>query len=280
MRWDKMRESGNVEDRRGLGGGGGGFKLGLGGIAVVVVVGLLMGKNPIELLSLVMQMPQGQSVQRSAPAASDNDQNVQFVSKILGDTEDTWGQLFQQAGSQYRQPKLVLFRGGVDSACGHASSAVGPFYCPADSKVYLDLGFFDELDQRFGASGDFAAAYVVAHEVGHHVQNLLGVSDKVHARRQQLSEAEGNALSVKQELQADCLAGVWGHYAAQRGLLEQGDLEEALQAAHAIGDDTLQRNAGRQVMPDSFTHGTSEQRMQWFRRGFEAGQVKACDTFA
>lgn len=280
MRWDKMRESGNVEDRRGLGGGGGGFKLGLGGIAVVVVVGLLMGKNPIELLSLVMPMPQGQSVQRSAPAASDNDQNVQFVSKILGDTEDTWGQLFQQAGSQYRQPKLVLFRGGVDSACGQASSAVGPFYCPADSKVYLDLGFFDELDQRFGASGDFAAAYVVAHEVGHHVQNLLGVSDKVHARRQQLSEAEGNALSVKQELQADCLAGVWGHYAAQRGLLEQGDLEEALQAAHAIGDDTLQRNAGRQVMPDSFTHGTSEQRMQWFRRGFEAGQVKACDTFA
>ncbi|HSC79412.1 MAG TPA: neutral zinc metallopeptidase, partial [Chitinolyticbacter sp.] len=211
MRWDRMRASSNVEDRRGLGGvGRGGAKLGLGGIAVVVVVGLLMGKNPIELLSLVMQMPADQGTQQAATGASDNDQNVQFVSKVLGDTEDTWGALFKDAGSSYRAPKLVLFRGGVDSACGQASSAVGPFYCPGDSQVYLDLGFFDELDKRFGAGGDFAAAYVVAHEVGHHIQNLIGVSSKVHAQRQQLPDAEGNALSVKQELQADCFAGVWG----------------------------------------------------------------------
>ncbi|GLS04741.1 neutral zinc metallopeptidase [Chitiniphilus shinanonensis] len=280
MRWDKMRESRNVEDRRGMGGGGG-VKLGLGGIAVVVVVGLLMGKNPAEILGMLSQVQQtapATATQQAAPAA--DDQGRQFVARVLGDTEDTWTTLFAENGGQYQQPRLVLFRGAVNSACGQASSAVGPFYCPGDRQVYLDLGFFDELNQRYRAGGDFAAAYVIAHEVGHHVQNLLGVSDKVHAARQRLGEAGGNALSVKQELQADCLAGVWGHYAQQRGLLEQGDLEEALTAAHAIGDDTLQRNAGRQVVPDSFTHGTSEQRMTWFRRGFDSGRIQSCDTFA
>ncbi|GAA5785209.1 KPN_02809 family neutral zinc metallopeptidase [Chitiniphilus shinanonensis] len=280
MRWDKMRESRNVEDRRGMGGGGG-VKLGLGGIAVVVVVGLLMGKNPAEILGMLSQVQQtapATATQQAAPAA--DDQGRQFVARVLGDTEDTWTTLFAENGGQYQQPRLVLFRGAVNSACGQASSAVGPFYCPGDRQVYLDLGFFDELNQRYRAGGDFAAAYVIAHEVGHHVQNLLGVSDKVHAARQRLDEVGGNALSVKQELQADCLAGVWGHYAQQRGLLEQGDLEEALTAAHAIGDDTLQRNAGRQVVPDSFTHGTSEQRMTWFRRGFDSGRIQSCDTFA
>ncbi|TJZ76280.1 KPN_02809 family neutral zinc metallopeptidase [Chitiniphilus eburneus] len=278
MRWDKMRESNNVEDRRGMGGGG--VKLGLGGIAVVVVIGLLMGKSPMEILGMVSQVQQpAPAVQQSAPAAA-NDPSRQFAARVLGDTEDTWTTLFSQAGGQYQPPRLVLFRDAVQSACGQASSAVGPFYCPGDSQVYLDLGFFDEMAQRYKAGGDFAAAYVIAHEVGHHVQNLLGVSEKVHAARARLGEAAGNALSVKQELQADCLAGVWGHYAQRRGLLEQGDLEEALTAANAIGDDTLQRSAGRQVVPDSFTHGSSEQRMTWFRRGFDSGQIKSCDTFA
>lgn len=210
---------------------------------------------------------------------TDNDRSKSMVTHVLGDTEDTWSQLFKQAGRAYQSPKLVLFRQGIHSGCGQATSAVGPFYCPADAKVYLDLGFFDELRRRFGAPGDFAAAYVVAHEVGHHVQNLLGVSDKVSRAQAGKSERVSNALSVKLELQADCLAGVWGHYAQQRGLLERGDLEQALTAAHAIGDDTLQRNAGRSVAPDAFTHGTSEQRMHWFRQGFDGGDMRQCDTF-
>ncbi|KAF0812164.1 hypothetical protein IGB42_03442 [Andreprevotia sp. IGB-42] len=285
MRWDRMRESSNVEDNRSSGGGmvGGGLRLGVGGIAVAVVVGLLLGKSPMEILGFVMQLSGNQPVatQGARPAATDNDQNKQMVAHVLGDTEDTWKQLFaEQADAQYVAPKLVLFRNAVQSACGQASSAVGPFYCPADSKVYLDLGFFDELHRRFGAPGDFAAAYVVAHEVGHHVQNQLGISDKVHQAEQKLSKAAANALSVKLELQADCFAGVWGHYASQRGVLEAGDLEEALKAANAIGDDTLQRNAGHSIAPDSFTHGTSEQRMHWFRQGFDNGNMKLCNTFA
>lgn len=288
MRWDDMRESNNVEDERassGGGFGGGGMRLGIGGIAIVAVVGLLMGKNPLEILSMVMQVSQNaptQSAQHS-PARptgeTDNDRSKQLVSHVLGDTEDTWSQLFKQAGRAYQPPKLVLFRQGIRSGCGDATSAVGPFYCPADTKVYLDLGFFDELRRKFGAPGDFAAAYVVAHEVGHHVQNLLGVSEKVSRAQAGKSQAGANALSVKLELQADCLAGVWGHYAQQRGLLERGDLEQALTAAHAIGDDTLQRNAGRSVTPDAFTHGTSEQRMHWFRQGFDGGDLRQCDTF-
>ncbi|SUD98258.1 Predicted metalloprotease [Ralstonia mannitolilytica] len=258
--------------------------MGIGGIAVVAIVGLLMGKNPLEILGMVMQVSQNAPVQ-SAPGPArptgetDNDRSKALVSHVLGDTEDTWSQLFKQAGRAYQPPKLVLFRQGIRSGCGDATSAVGPFYCPADTKVYLDLGFFDELRRRFGAPGDFAAAYVVAHEVGHHVQNLLGVSEKVSRAQAGKPERVANALSVKLELQADCLAGVWGHYAQQRGLLERGDLEQALTAAHAIGDDTLQRNAGRSVTPDAFTHGTSEQRMHWFRQGFDGGDLRQCDTF-
>ncbi|AMP71003.1 KPN_02809 family neutral zinc metallopeptidase [Ralstonia solanacearum] len=291
MRWDDMRESENVEDDRAAsGGGGGGFgggglRLGVGGIALVAVVGLLMGKNPLEILGMVMQVSQNAPVQSTPHGAArptgetDNDRSKSMVTHVLGDTEDTWSQLFKQAGRAYQPPKLVLFRQGIRSGCGDATSAVGPFYCPADTKVYLDLGFFDELRRRFGSPGDFAAAYVVAHEVGHHVQNLLGVSDKVSRARAGQSPRVANALSVKLELQADCLAGVWGHYAQQRGLLERGDLEQALTAAHAIGDDTLQRNAGRSVAPDAFTHGTSEQRMHWFRQGFDGGDIRQCDTF-
>ncbi|MDB0573552.1 zinc metallopeptidase [Ralstonia solanacearum] len=289
MRWDDMRESENVEDDRassgGGGFGGGGLRLGVGGIALVAVVGLLMGKNPLEILGMVMQVSQNAPVQSTPHSAArptgetDNDRSKSMVTHVLGDTEDTWSQLFKQAGRAYQPPKLVLFRQGIRSGCGDATSAVGPFYCPADTRVYLDLGFFDELLRRFGAPGDFAAAYVVAHEVGHHVQNLLGVSEKVSRAQAGQSPRAANALSVKLELQADCLAGVWGHYAQQRGLLERGDLEQALTAAHAIGDDTLQRNAGRSVAPDAFTHGTSEQRMHWFRQGFDGGDIRQCDTF-
>nr|EUJ15690.1 flagellin biosynthesis protein FlgM [Ralstonia solanacearum P673] len=284
-----MRESENVEDDRAASGGGGfgggGLRLGVGGIALVAVVGLLMGKNPLEILGMVMQVSQNAPVQSTPHGAArptgetDNDRSKSMVTHVLGDTEDTWSQLFKQAGRAYQPPKLVLFRQGIRSGCGDATSAVGPFYCPADTKVYLDLGFFDELRRRFGSPGDFAAAYVVAHEVGHHVQNLLGVSDKVSRAQAGQSPRVANALSVKLELQADCLAGVWGHYAQQRGLLERGDLEQALTAAHAIGDDTLQRNAGRSVAPDAFTHGTSEQRMHWFRQGFDGGDIRQCDTF-
>ncbi|BCL75568.1 zinc protease [Jeongeupia sp. HS-3] len=281
MRWNDMRESGNVEDRRGQGGGRrGGFKLGIGGIIAVVVISLLLGKNPLEMLGLVSQFTGGGQVTQQQPAAqSDNDRSKLFAAKVLGDTEDTWAKLFSENGMTYQPPKLVLFRNAVSSACGQASSAVGPFYCPGDNQVYLDLGFFDELSQRYGAKGEFAQAYVIAHEVGHHIQNLTGVSDKVHRLQSGKGEAAVNALSVKQELQADCLAGVWGHYAQSRGLLEAGDLEAALTAAQAIGDDTMQRNAGRSVAPDSFTHGSSAERMQWLQRGFQSGKMQECNTF-
>ncbi len=206
---------------------------------------------------------------------------AEFVSVVLGDTEDTWHPIFRQLGRDYREPTLVLFTGSVNSACGYASAAVGPFYCPGDQKLYIDLSFFHDLKTRHGAPGDFAQAYVIAHEVGHHVQTLLGISEQVAAAGKGASEAQVNALSVRQELQADCFAGVWGHVAnSQRQLLDPGDLEEALQAATAIGDDRLQREAGGQVVPDSFTHGTSAQRVKWFRAGFESGDINACDTFA
>jgi predicted metalloprotease len=206
---------------------------------------------------------------------------AELVSVILADTEETWSRLFADRGADYPEPTLVLFTDRVASACGTQSSAVGPFYCPADQQVYIDLGFFGELSERFGAPGDFAQAYVVAHEVGHHVQNVLGTSSRVHAERRRVSEQEANALSVRQELQADCYSGVWAHHADRaRNLLEQGDLEEGLRAAHAIGDDTLQRNAGRHVVPESFTHGSAEQRMRWFRIGFDSGDMDRCDTFS
>jgi predicted metalloprotease len=292
MLWKKGRRSDNVEDARDdSGGGGGGLRigggkgLGLVGIVVVVAFGLLTGQDPMQILGqLTGQLGQQTSSvvphSRTAPAA--NDPQVDFVRAILGDTEDTWGMIFQQGGRQYRDPTLVLFRGQVNSACGYASSASGPFYCPTDQKVYLDLDFFREMSQRFSAAGDFAQAYVIAHEVGHHVQTLLGVSARVQASRQRGERMEGsNGLLVRQELQADCLAGVWANNAQKRlNWLEPGDIEEALNAANAIGDDRLQQQSQGRVIPDSFTHGTSAQRVRWFKTGFAQGQLNQCDTFS
>lgn len=284
MRWKRGRRSDNVVDARGSGSRmGGGKGLTLGGVAIVVIVGLLSGQDPMQILGqLAGQAMQGGLVsapQGSTPAA--NDEQSEFVRAVLGDTEDTWREIFQGANRQYKDPTLVLFRGGVNSACGFANSAVGPFYCPGDQRVYIDLAFFRELEQRFGAAGDFAQAYVIAHEVGHHVQTLLGVSAKVNAARQRGERVEGaNGLLVRQELQADCLAGVWAYHGQQRhDWLEPGDIEEALNAANAIGDDRLQKQARGQVVPDSFTHGTSEQRVRWFKTGFDGGDVGRCDTF-
>lgn len=256
-----------------IGGGG------IGMLLLILTVSCLTGTNPLALLQMVeeTQPAQTQSVPTGAPT---NDPAAEFVSVVLGDTEETWGRIFANAGRQYREPVLVLFEGAVQSACGGASSASGPFYCPADQKVYLDLSFFRELDQRFGAPGDFAQAYVVAHEVGHHVQNLMGLSDRVAGARQGASESTANRLSVRLELQADCFAGIWANSAAtQRHLLDPGDIEEALNAASAIGDDRLQREAQGQVVPESFTHGTSAQRARWFRNGYESGDIQRCDTF-
>ncbi|RJG12049.1 neutral zinc metallopeptidase [Pseudomonas cavernicola] len=293
MLWKKARRSDNVVDARdsdGGGGGGGRLRIGggkglsLGAVAIIVVIGLMTGQDPLQILGQL-------AGQAGAPASSvspqagrtpaTNDAQSEFVRAVLGDTEDTWRAIFQQAGKQYQDPTLVLFRGGVNSACGFASSATGPFYCPGDRQVYLDLDFFREMAQRFAAAGDFAQAYVIAHEVGHHVQTLLGVSARVSAARQRGEKLEGdNGLLVRQELQADCLAGVWAYHAQQRlDWLEPGDLEEALSAANAIGDDRLQKQARGQVVPDSFTHGTSAQRVRWFSTGFEKGQVNSCDTF-
>lgn len=259
---------------------GGGRGLSLGGIAIVVVVGLLMGQDPLQILGQLAGQGGYSTTQADRPAG--NDEQSDFVRAVLGDTEDTWRTIFQANSRQYQDPKLVLFDGGVNSACGFASSAVGPFYCPGDRQVYLDLSFFRDLEQRYGAAGDFAQAYVIAHEVGHHVQTLLGVSAKVDAARQRGENLEGaNGLLVRQELQADCLAGIWAHHAQRRlDWLEPGDLEEALNAANAIGDDRLQQQARGRVVPDSFTHGTSAQRVQWFTTGFESGKVGACDTFS
>lgn len=280
MQWRGRRESGNVEDMRGGGFGGRGIALGGIGTVIVVVIGLLLGQNPLDLLQAVNQ---GQPQQeQTAPVASsaEEDEAAQFVKVVLADNEDVWHKLFDEQGMQYQEPKLVLFRDAVESGCGQASSAVGPFYCPADQKMYIDLSFYDELKNRFSAPGDFAMAYVIAHENGHHIQNLLGISDKVHQMRERLSEEEYNKLSVRLELQADFFAGVWAHHAQQmNNVLEQGDIEEALNAANAIGDDKLQKHAQGYVVPDAFTHGTSAQRMRWFKKGFDTGDVKQGDTF-
>jgi len=279
MRWESGRRSSNVEDRRGKARATG-IKMG-GGVLVVVVVGLLLGKSPVEILQAVVQQ-QG----TSPPAAADRapnpaeDRLADFVSAVLADTEDTWPPILEETNNIYDQPKLVLFRDAVDSACGTQSSAVGPFYCSADESIYIDLTFFDDLARRFGAPGDFAQAYVIAHEVGHHVQHLLNTTANVRARQQGVSEAEANELSVRLELQADCYAGIWAHHADRsRGLLEAGDIDEGLAAASAIGDDRLQRQATGRVVPESFTHGTSEQRVRWFRRGYAGGSPVHCDTF-
>lgn len=282
MLWQKGRRSDNVVSASGgarrFGGGPG---LGIGGIVVVVLISWALGKNPLEILSLLTQdggSPAPQTQTEQAPAQT---QTTEFVRAVLGSTEDVWQQIYASKGGQYQVPRLVLFQGGVNSACGSASSAVGPFYCPGDQQVYLDTSFFDDLSNRFKASGDFARAYVIAHEVGHHVQNLMGVMRKTEELRRQGAPMEGaEGLSVRQELQADCFAGVWAHQ-AQRQLqwLEQGDVESALAAATAIGDDKLQKQSRGHVVPDSFTHGSSAQRVRWFRLGLERGDVNVCDTF-
>jgi predicted metalloprotease len=286
-----MRRSTNVEDRRGTGGGfGGGMRGGLGGgrgigiggglgAIVVVVIALLFGVDPSALLN----GGGGSGVQYDRPGVqgTPSDEGGQFVSAVLASTEDTWASIFRASGRTYEDPVLVLYNGAVSSACGFTQAAVGPFYCPGDHKLYLDLDFFNELSSRFGAPGDFAAAYVIAHEVGHHVQTLLGTMAKVDGMRARLDEAEANALSVRVELQADCYAGVWAKRgAADQGVLEAGDTEEALTAAASVGDDTLQERSQGYVVPDSFTHGTSEQRASWFKRGFDSGSPDNCDTFS
>ncbi|RYD44825.1 MAG: metalloprotease [Verrucomicrobiaceae bacterium] len=282
MRWEGRRQSENVEDRRAEGGGrrGGGLVLGGGlGTLVLVVVVMLLGGDPRALLEMANQAPVQQT--NSEYVSSPEDEKLkELVSVVLADTEEIWDEEFRKLGGTYQQPKLVVFAGGVRSGCGFADAQVGPFYCPADMTVYVDLSFFRELSERFGAPGDFAQAYVIAHEVGHHVQKLLGTSDKVHAARGRVSEAEQNELSVRLELQADFLAGMWARKAQEKfNFLDKGDLEEALRAANAIGDDTLQKQAQGRVVPDSFTHGTSEQRVRWFRKGFETGDIRQGDTF-
>lgn len=285
MRMDDHRESDNVEDRRGSSGGGGlrlgGGRLGLGTIAIALVASYFLGLNPLTVLNMLAGggLP---AVEQQAPASRPpaDDATAIFVSRVLASTEDTWNAAFREMGRPYREPKLVLFTGVTPTACGTGQSAMGPFYCPGDEKVYIDLAFFDELKQRFKAPGEFAQAYVVAHEVGHHVQHLLGISGQVQRARQQVGEAEANALSVRLELQADCLAGVWGKRTdTMKNVLEPGDLETALGAAAAIGDDRLQQQAQGRIVPESFTHGSSAQRVRWFRRGFDSGDFNQCNSF-
>lgn len=285
MKWEGNRESDNVEDRReGSGGGGfglGGRSIGLGTVAVALVAGWVFGISPMTVLSLLSgggSAPQTQQAPAQRPPADDH--MAKFVATVLADTEDVWTDVFRRGGGTYHDPKLVLFRGVTATACGQGQSAMGPFYCPGDHKVYLDMDFFDTLKNQLGAPGEFAEAYVIAHEVGHHVQNLLGVSEKMDQMRNRLSQTEYNAMSVRLELQADCFAGVWANHAqSARQILEKGDIESAMNAAQKIGDDALQRSAGRAVVPDSFTHGTSAQRQRWFSTGLQTGSVKACDTF-
>jgi len=284
MLWQKSRRSDNVvQDTGGGGRFGGGRGLGLGGIVLVIIASLVFGKNPLEILQLLgggMEGVDSGAGQQTTPAG--HDAQTDFVKAVLGSTEDVWGEAFQASGQRYPAPRLVLFRGGVQSACGAASSAMGPFYCPGDRQVYLDLDFFREMQQRFNASGDFARAYVIAHEVGHHVQNVIGVMGQVERAAQGGQPMQGaDGLSVRQELQADCFAGVWANH-AQRKLawLEQGDVEAALNAANQIGDDTLQRQSRGVVVPDSFTHGSSAERVRWFRTGMASGNLRSCDTFA
>jgi uncharacterized protein len=286
MKWEGNRESDNVEDRRGEDGGGGGFgfgggSLGIGSVVIALVASYFLGVNPLSVLSMLSGggsvAPAVQQAPTHPPA---NDRATHFVRTVLADTEDVWTELFRANGSAYVKPKLVLFSNHTPTGCGTGRSATGPFYCPADQKVYIDLSFYRLMQQRFHVSGEFAQAYVIAHEVGHHVQNLMGISGKVDNARHRISEAQANALSVRLELQADCFAGVWAYHANQaRGIIENGDIETALNAATAIGDDALQQQAQGYVVPDSFTHGTSAQRVRWFKRGIDSGKVDACNTF-
>ena len=291
MKWEGNRESDNVEDRRddsggGFGGGGGllgGRSIGIGTIVVALLGGWIFGINPLTILGLFSGGSPPAQVQQQGPAHRPpaDDRMAAFVSTVLADTEDVWKDVFAKGGATYREPHLVLFRGATQTACGQGQAAMGPFYCPADQKVYIDLGFYETLRNKLGAPGDFAQAYVIAHEVGHHVQNLLGISAKMDQMRGRVSKVEYNGLSVKLELQADCFAGVWANHAqSARQILQQGDVEEAMNAAAKIGDDALQRSGGGAVVPESFTHGTSAQRQRWFDSGLKTGSIKACDTFS
>jgi predicted metalloprotease len=283
MRWRTGRRSRNIEDRRGmrtvrkaglLKGGG------LGAI-IIVLVAMYFGVDPTMLLQGMQDSPSTTTRVSTKPLSAEEKQLTEFVSVVLADTEDTWNLLFRQMGKTYQEPKLVLFSGAVQSACGFAQAAMGPFYCPGDQKVYIDLSFYNDLKHRHRAPGDFAQAYVIAHEVGHHIQTLLGISQKVHKARRGLSKTQANALSVRQELQADCLAGVWANHADRaRNVIEDGDIEEALNAATAIGDDRLQQQSQGRIVPESFTHGSSEQRVRWFTKGLKNGQLDSCNTFA
>jgi len=276
MRWRGERQSSNIEDRRGMGpkvAVGGGL-----GTLLIIIIALLFGADPRQLFEQVPDNPPSE-IQSSRPVNSEEDELKQFVSVVLAKSEDVWSNVFQQNGRQYRDPKLVLFTDQVRSACGMAGAAVGPFYCPGDEKVYIDLAFYEELRRRFKAPGDFAQAYVIAHEVGHHVQKLLGISERVDAMQRRMSQVEANQLSVRIELQADFFAGVFARYVKDQGVLEPGDIEEALRAASAIGDDQIQRQTTGYVVPDSFTHGTSEQRLRWFKKGYDTGDIRQGDTF-
>ena len=289
MKWEGNRESDNVEDRRdgggGFSGGGllGGRSIGIGTIVVALVGGWVFGINPLTILGALSGDSSPAQVQQQGPAHRPpaDDRMASFVSTVLADTEDVWKSIFAKAGASYQEPRLVLFRGATQTACGQGQAVMGPFYCPADQKVYIDLGFYETLKNKLGAPGEFAQAYVIAHEVGHHVQNLLGISAKMEQMRGRVSTVEYNKLSVRLELQADCFAGVWANRAqSARQILEQGDVESAMNAAAKIGDDALQRSSGGAVMPESFTHGTSAQRQRWFDTGIKNGSVKACDTFS
>lgn len=282
MKWRNARESSNVEIGSGRTGGGG-LKMGLGGIVIVLIIGLITGKNPLEMLGMLAQMNSQAPATQSAPVDPNTPktEEQEFSARILGSTEDVWTKIFAANNSKYSAPTMVLFQGSVQSACGGASSATGPFYCPGDQKVYLDTGFFNDMKQKLGGGGDFAQAYVIAHEVGHHIQTITGTSEKVNAARQR-GKAEGaDGLLVRQELQADCYAGLWAHFAQKdEQWMEAGDLESAIRTAQAIGDDTLQKQSQGMVVPDAFTHGSAEQRMAWFTRGFESGNLNQCDTFS
>lgn len=289
MRWRGERESSNVEDRRAGGPAGrGGLPIGRGGVGIGTIViafvaAWILGINPMTLLGMFAggELPMQAEAPQSGPTSTPQDEGGRFASVVLASTEDTWQKIFQQAGAQYQAPRLVLFRGRTPTACGTGDAGAGPFYCPADRKLYIDLGFFQVLQQRFGAAGDTAQAYVIAHEVGHHVQNLIGTMDKMQAARARTSQAQYNQLSVLLELQADCYAGIWAHHSQQsKQWLEPGDVEEAMRAAAAVGDDNIQRRTQGVVVPESFTHGTSAQRMQWFRTGLQSGSVQQCDTFS
>jgi predicted metalloprotease len=286
MRWGDLRRSGNVEDRRGMGGGfGGGGRRGGLGIGALIIVGLIAWATGIDPRIILggMEMIQGPGTQQTTQQGKQgtpDDEIGQFMASVLGSTEDVWTKIFKDNGKTYQEPRLVLFSGMTPSACGMGQAAMGPFYCPEDKQVYLDTSFFREMSQRFQASGDFAYAYVVAHEVGHHVQNLLGILPRVMQERQQSSRSESNELSVRTELQADCLAGVWASHTQQKGVLEDGDIEEAINAATAIGDDRIQKQTQGTVVPDSFTHGSSAQRVRWFKTGLQSGNVQSCNTFA